>query len=222
MGILSRFKDIMESNIHAMLDKAENPEKMIDQLLRNLHKDLVTVKSETAGVMAEETRAKRVLNDRLAEMEKIDEFARKAVEAGNDGDARKFLAKKNSLAADLPAMQQMAQTAEANATNMKAMFEKLNQQIGELENRRSTAKAQMAAARTQERLNKSMGNMSATRNLDDSFAKIEQMADKANAMAQLNSVPVDETFDLMNKYGASSDEAVDGDLAALKAEMGMY
>ena len=61
MGILARFKDIMSSNINALLDKMEDPEKMIDQILRNLQSDLGEVKAETAGVMAEEARAKREL-----------------------------------------------------------------------------------------------------------------------------------------------------------------
>ena len=61
MGILARFKDIMSSNINALLDKMEDPEKMIDQILRNLQSDLGEVQAETAGVMAEEARAKREL-----------------------------------------------------------------------------------------------------------------------------------------------------------------
>ena len=59
-GILSRFKDIMSSNINALLDKVEDPMKMIDQYLRNLESDLGKVKAETAAVMAEETKSKRV------------------------------------------------------------------------------------------------------------------------------------------------------------------
>ena len=58
MGILKRFKDIMSSNINALLDKAEDPEKMIDQYLRDHQEDLRKVKSETATVMAEEQRCK--------------------------------------------------------------------------------------------------------------------------------------------------------------------
>ena len=57
MSILSRFKDIMSSNVNALLDKMEDPAKMVDQILRNLKDDLQEVKDETAGVMAEEKRA---------------------------------------------------------------------------------------------------------------------------------------------------------------------
>ena len=57
MGIISRFKDIMSANINALLDKMEDPEKMVDQYLRNLESDLGKVKQETASVMADEQRA---------------------------------------------------------------------------------------------------------------------------------------------------------------------
>ncbi len=69
MGVIQRFKDIMSANINAMLDKAENPEKMIDQYMRNLEDDLGKVKAETASVMAEEARAKRAYDEALAEVQ---------------------------------------------------------------------------------------------------------------------------------------------------------
>lgn len=56
-GIMKRFGDIMSANLNALLDKAEDPEKMVDQYLRNLESDLGKVKAETAAVMAEETKA---------------------------------------------------------------------------------------------------------------------------------------------------------------------
>ena len=49
MGILTRFKDIMASNINALLDKCEDPEKMIDQYMRNLESDLGKVKPEAGN-----------------------------------------------------------------------------------------------------------------------------------------------------------------------------
>ena len=66
MGILSRFKNIMAANINALLDRAEDPAKMIDQTLRNLTVDLAEVKKETAGVMAEETRTRREADANIA------------------------------------------------------------------------------------------------------------------------------------------------------------
>ena len=53
-GILKRFGDIMSANINSLLDKCEDPEKMIDQYLRDMQDDLGKVKAETASVMAAE------------------------------------------------------------------------------------------------------------------------------------------------------------------------
>ena len=79
------------------LDKAEDPEKMIDQCLRNLNSDLGKVKSETAAIMAEEQRAKRALDECNGEIEEMQKYAIKALEANNEADARKFLEQKASL-----------------------------------------------------------------------------------------------------------------------------
>ena len=89
MGILTRFKDIMSANINALLDKCEDPEKMIDQYMRNLESDLGKVKAETASVMAEETRAKRELDECTAQINKMQSYAEKALRAGNEADARR-------------------------------------------------------------------------------------------------------------------------------------
>ena len=59
MGILDRFTDIIKANINDLLDKAEDPAKMIDQYMRELTDNLADVKKETAAVMAEEARVAR-------------------------------------------------------------------------------------------------------------------------------------------------------------------
>ena len=111
MGVIQRFKDIMSANINAMLDKAENPEKMIDQYMRNLEDDLGKVKAETASVMAEEARAKRAYDEALAEVEKYQKYAEKAVAAGNDNDARVFLQSKKTAQSKLEGLKLTYDTA---------------------------------------------------------------------------------------------------------------
>ena len=106
MGILTRFKDIMSANINALLDKCEDPEKMIDQYMRNLESDLGKVKAETASVMAEETRAKRELDECTAQINKMQSYAEKALRAGNEADARSFLEKKQQLTTTQAALTQ--------------------------------------------------------------------------------------------------------------------
>lgn len=223
MGILSRFKDIMASNINAMLDKLEDPSKMVDQLIRDISDDLGKVKAETAGVMAEEQRQKRKLEECKAEIEKYQGYAVKAVESGNDDDARAFLTRKNELSAGLPGLEQAYALASENATKMRQMHDKLEGELSELNARRDAIKAKAAVAKTQERINKisdsaasAAGSISAFERMEE---KVDRMLDEANAMAELNK---DESEDLKNleaKYDAKTTN-VEDELAALKQQLG--
>ena len=76
MGILDRFTSIVKANINELLDKAEDPEKMVDQYLREMTESLAEVREATAGVMAEEKRCKKLLDENREETEKYEELAR--------------------------------------------------------------------------------------------------------------------------------------------------
>lgn len=223
MGILTRFRDIMSSNINALLDKAEDPEKMIDQCLRNLNSDLGKVKSETAAIMAEEQRAKRVLDDCNEEIAKMQTYALKALEANNEADARKFLEQKSSLSSKLPGLKEAYDLAHSNATHMREMHDKLVNDIDELEARKDMIKGKLAVAKTQERINKMSSSVGSANDSIASFKKYEEMADKAldkaNAMAELNASSQEQSIeDLTKKY--AQDSNVEDELAALKASLG--
>ena len=230
MGIISRFKDIMSSNINALLDKAEDPEKMIDQTMRNLNKDLAKVREETASVMADENKAKRQLDEVTAEVNKMQSYAEKAVLAGNDADAAKFLQEKAKLQAKQASFQKTYEAAAANSMKMRQMHDKLTKDIADLNARKDSIKAKVAAAKTQERLNKIAGSVSSAGGSLSAFdrmeAKANNMLDKANAMAELNSSAEEaDVSNLAAKYDdvatSSTSPAVDDELAALKAKMGL-
>ena len=129
MGIMTRFKDIMAANVNALLDKAEDPEKMIDQYLRNLETDFAKVKAETASVMAEEKSARRKLDECSEEIAKMGEYAKKAVAAGNDNDARRFLEKKSELTQKQEVLTKNYELAQANSVKMRQMHDKLESDI---------------------------------------------------------------------------------------------
>ncbi len=223
MGILSRFKDIMSANINALLDKAEDPEKMIDQCLRNLNSDLGKVKSETAAIMAEDARAKRALDECDEEINKMQAYAVKALEANNENDARRFLEQKASLSEKRTSLSQAYETAHTNAVNMRNMHDKLVGDINELESRKNMIKGKLAAAKTQERINKMGSSITSANSTIASFERFEDLAnqrlDQANAMAELNQSSAESDIkDLTEKYSRSTD--VDNELAALKASLG--
>lgn len=226
MAILERFTDIIKANINELLDRCEDPAKMIDQYLRDLTEDLAEVKKETAAVMAEETRARRMLDENAAEMQRYENLAGKALQAGNENDARVFLGKKQQLGEKAASLQATYDAAHANAQKMRQMHDKLVGDIESLNSRREMVKAKVAVAKTQERVNKigasaekAAGAMSAFERME---RKADQMLDQANAMAELNAAPVDEAAALEAKYAsAAGDSAVDDELAKLKAELGI-
>ena len=221
MGILTRFKDIMAANINALLDKCEDPEKMIDQTMRNLTKDLGEVKKETAAVMADEQRCKRELEECNKEIAKMQTYAEKALLAGNEADAMKFLEQKNTLTAKQTSLQQTYDVAAANALKMRQMHDKLVK-----DSRRDAIKAKMKVAKTQQKLNKMTSTMSDSASSIGAFermeAKANAMLDQANAMTELNLSTEESTVDsLAAKYDAAPDAAVKDELEALKAKMGL-
>ena len=219
-SILGRFKDIMSANINSLLDKMENPEKMIDQYVRNMERDLNSVKSETAAVMAQESAAKRKV------VKKMDTYARKALKSGNESDAKLFLEKKATLQTKLESLNNDKEVAAQNALKMREMHDKLASDIQTLSAKRSEIKAKMKMAKTSERISSLSGagpngNVSAFNAMEE---KANRMIDEANAKMELNMPKSDGIDDLMKKYDDNSSEtssAVDAELEKMKKEMGL-
>lgn len=225
MSILSRFSDIISANINSVIDRMEDPEKMIDQYLRDMIEDLAEVKESTASIMAEETRAKREVDENEAEIKKYEELAKKALEANNEDDARVFLAKKQEVEDVGSGLASAYATAHENAIKMRQMHDKLAKDIEALKGRRSMIKGQISVAETQKTINKASGNIKQTQSAMSSFDRMEEkasrMLDEANAMADLNTAPTDPAQELEAKYAANSSAAVEDELARMKRDMGL-
>ncbi len=224
MGILQRFGDIMRSNINALLDKCEDPAKLIDQTLLDLRRDLADVKRETANVMADEKNALRKVEECKEDIEKFTKAAQNALRSGNEGDARKLITKKQQLEASLTTLNSTYELAKSNADKMRQMHDKLCADISSLEARKDAIKGTVAAAKAQKRMNEVL---SGSADHSASIAAFERMEDKANKMldaamaeAELNtkSSTADE---LADKYTSGCDATVDDELAAMKASLGL-
>lgn len=213
----------MSSNINALLDRAEDPEKMIDQYLRNLNSDLGKVKAETATVMATEKRAERELEECRADIKKMETYAVKALESGEEDDARKFLKRKAVLTEKAIELEKAYELAEANSVQMREMHDKLVKDINELEGRRSILKGKVAVVKTQKRMNEMSSNVkgaaankSAFEQMED---KINQSLDEAKAMALLNETDDDSIDELVEKYTDTTEPQIEEELAALKRKI---
>lgn len=236
MGILSRFKDVMKVNIHSLLERVEDPEKTIDEYMRSLGSDLGQVKAETASLLMNERRAKAALDECVAEIEKLQRYAVKSVEAGNEAEARKFLERKVQLAAKRSELQTAYDQAVANAASMKQMQDKLVSDMGQLEARHLELKGKMAAAKLQQGMNTGSASGKAASSFAAMEDKANQALNEAEALAELRAGKQEDDLDELmaqlekeqqakaaqtGEMQASADAAADPDdeLAAIKAKL---
>lgn len=225
MGIISRFTEIMKSNINAQLDKCEDPSKMIDQTLRELKENFAEVKKETAGVMAAEKEANLAVQECEEQIRKYSQAAENALRAGNEEDARTILARKQPFMDNLVNLKKTQAVAKENSDKMRQMYNKLANDIQMLETKRNGIKATVAAAKTQEKMNKissgSKRSMASLETFDRMEDKANRMLDSAMAEAELTA-DLDAGSDLVNKYASGeSSSTVDDELAAMKTKLGI-
>lgn len=223
MGIISRFADVMKSNINALLDKAEDPAKMVDQYLLDLREKLADVKKETAGVIAAESQAKRDVEAAAEKVEKAAKSAQNALKAGDEDAARKLIAEKQRYETNLEERKKAHELAESNADKMRQMYDKLVEDIKSLEDRKAAIKAKSAAAKAQTKINDITSGMDSASSLeafDRMEAKANEAFDKAMAEAELNEKRSD-ADELMDKYSSEGSKSVEDELAKMKAELGL-
>ena len=140
-------------------------------------------------------------------------------------DARQFLEKKTQLTQKQASLQQSYDLAAANAVKMREMHDKLVKDMDSLRARRDAIKAKVAVAKTQEKMNQMGSSIAGAGDAMSAFDRMEEKADRmldeANALADLNTEN-DSVEDLAKKYDdTTADTAVDDELAALKAKMGL-
>lgn len=224
MGILERFTTIVKSNVNAMLDKAEDPEKMVDQSLVDMRENLAEVKKNTAKIMAEEKRTKALVEECKTKIETYGVSAKNALIAGNEEDARTLIAQKQSEESKLVSLQQSYDVAHTNAVKMRQMHDKLVSDIKELENRKASIKAKVSVAKAQNSVAEAMSSV----NSEGSISAFERMSDKADRMlaeseAQLElnkDMQESSADDLVSKY-ASGASNVDDELEKMKSSLGL-
>lgn len=223
MSILERASMIIRSNINAALERAEDPAKIVDQLLLDCRRDLAACKSETASVMAVEKNAKRLLDECDANIARYTTAARNAVSAGQDDDARQLLSKKQALETNRVELEKNYNAAHQNSVTLRAAHDKLVADIESLESRKDVVKAKVATAKAQQAVNRATSGMKSASNIS-AFSRMEAKADaaldKAQAEAELNAGDVS-TEDLAAKYASGTGGVgVEDELAKMKAELG--
>ncbi|MGD8563437.1 MAG: phage shock protein PspA [Desulfarculaceae bacterium] len=126
MGIFSRMRDIISSNINAMLDRAEDPEKLIRLMIQEMEDTLVEIKASCAGSMAEAKKVQRELDQVMDRARTWEERAELALDKGREDLAREALMEKRRL-------QERSQHLEAELVECKALVDRYQDDITQLE-----------------------------------------------------------------------------------------
>ena len=133
MGIFSRFRDIVSANINAMLEKAEDPEKLIKLMIQEIEDTLVEIKASCAGAMANRTRVVRSLEEAKRHAEDWAAKARKAVERDRENLAREALLEKRRI-------EEEAESLDRESEQYSELIEQYQQDIVQLEEKLAGAR----------------------------------------------------------------------------------
>jgi phage shock protein A len=126
MGIFTRFRDIISSNINAMLDKAEDPEKLISLMIQEMEDTLIEIKASCAAAMAASKRTQRQTDEAQSRSGNWDKKAGLAVSKGRDDLAREALLEKRRYA-------DRAYSFEKELQDMNALIQQYQEDIKQLE-----------------------------------------------------------------------------------------
>ncbi|MFF2889620.1 PspA/IM30 family protein [Paenibacillus sp. NPDC057967] len=189
MGILSRFKTIMSSNVNASLNRSDDPVKALNEYMRDLNSDLGKIKAEMASMLADESRARRELDECQAEFRKLQRYAEKMVQDGRDDEALRFLELKAAEAKKEISLQSAYDQSAVNVKRMRQLQDKLSADVGALEARVLEAKGKLAASQSGQKM-----NGAALGALEE---KAEQAYYEALAIAELQK---DESSDLDERF----------------------
>jgi len=224
MGIFSRLGTLIKSNLNDLITKAEDPEKMLSQVLLEMQQQLVEAKKAVAVAIADE---KKLQKQYTAETDKSKEWERKAmvaVRAGDDGLARQALARKNEHETIATQFQQQWISQKQAVEKLKDALRLLNNKIEEAKRKKNILIARKKRAEAQQQIANTMqglGDTSAFDTFDRMAERIQLMEAEAEAGAELagelSGDTLESKFHALEAGGGSEDDA----LSDLKAKMGL-
>lgn len=211
MGIFTRFKDIVNSNINSILDKAEDPEKMLRLMITEMEDTVIDLKTSTASRMAEAIRLDKKVMEAEETVKRWRMRAELAVEKGKDDMAREALLEKKNAENEV-------ERIKSSLVALKNTIEEGKKEISTLEDKINSSKDKLE---TLQRENKrAQERERETVNLNARFEDLERRINRMNAYTELNKTKekenVEERFQKMEK-----DDEVEEEIAQIKKEKGM-
>ena len=225
MGIFSRLGTLIKSNINDLITKAEDPEKMLGQVLLEMQQQLGEAKKAVAVAIADEKKLQKQYNSELDKAKEWERKAMVAVRAGDDGLARQALVRKQEHENISSQFQQQWIQQKQAVEKLKDALRLLNNKIEEAKRKKNILIARKKRAEAQQQIANTMqglGDTSAFDTFDRMAERIQLMEAEAEAGAELAGELSGDTLEskflqLEQAGGANEDEA----LNELKSKMGL-
>jgi phage shock protein A len=224
MGIFSRIGSLFKSNINDIISKAEDPEKMLNQVVLDMQNQLVEAKKQVAVSIADQKRLEKQRDEQGDLAQEWERKAMLAVKAGDDALAREALKRKGEHEGQFAEFSKQAQLQKDAVDKLKDQLRNLNDKIEEAKRKKNILIARQKRAEAQKTIQSTMSGLSDA-GAFDTFERMSQKVDQIEAEAEahtemgqeLTGDTLQQKFKALEAGNAGSDDA----LAALKAKMGL-
>jgi phage shock protein A len=223
MGIFQRMKTVISSNINDMISKAENPEKMLNQLVIDMNQQMIESKKAVALAIADEKKLERETGEQLRLAKEWESKAMLAVRAGKDDLAKEALLRKQEYENFYGQYNTQWAAQKASVDKLKESLRSLQSKIDEANRKKNLLIARAKRAEAQEKIQNTIsnvtGNSSAFEAFDRMATKVDELEARAAASVELEDLSKDSSLEAQFKQLESSGASADLMLEELKAKM---
>ena len=216
MGLLDRISTLVRSNLNDTLDRAEDPEKMIKQLLLDMNNQMLQAKTQVAAAIADERRLQLRHQESQKQAEEWQRKAELAIEKGDDELAKQALTRRNTFAQTATGMQEQWQAHSAQVGALRDGLRQLQGKIEEAEAKKELLIARSRSAKAQETMHKTLSGIRGVGSMGE-FERLERRVEEQEARATAYTDLSTDTLD--DKFKALEQESdLDRQLRELKAK----
>ncbi|MFA9558890.1 PspA/IM30 family protein [Evansella sp. AB-rgal1] len=214
----NRVRTIVSSELNSLLNKAEDPAKMLDQFIVDMESDISEVEAAVAKQIANEKVLRNKYEEAAAYVKRREEQAIKALESGDEDLARRVLEDKNKQQGNADSLKQSHEEAQKLSAELKEKLLEMKDEYNEMKMKKDSLKARSESAQARAKVNKTLsgigtGAKSGFQRMEEKVILHEAEAETSEEMRSVNKSLDDELKAL------DSNSSVDNELAALKAKL---
>jgi len=211
----NRMKTVVSSEWNAMLDKAEDPVKMLEQFMRDMEDDIHEAEQAVAKQIASEKMLKRKANDAEAMVEKRQKQAEEAIEADKEDLARRALESKQENKKQADMLLESWEKAQQDTDNMKDKLSEMKKEYTQMKSKKDALKARAENAKTRTKMNRTLSNIGSDRSRQG-FERMEEKVLQYEAEAETSEDFSHASRTLDQEIEGLGENTVDKELEELK------